>query len=188
MSEPSPIAARPDDARPPASSPAASSSVERLSYRRADIFGDYARGGGGAVLSGAPLLAFDPHWIIALVLAGAFGLFGLFLGKTWQRHRTRVLLDETGVAAVGPLGRRIDWDRLDGLVLKFYSTKRDRSQGWMILTLRGDGRKLALESSLDGFEGVVERAADAARRNGVQLSDATVGNLAALGIVDEGRD
>ena len=53
----------------------------------------------------------------------------------------------------------------------------------MHLTLEGRGRrKMRLESTLDHFDAIVDRAADAARRNGVALGDATVGNLVAMGI------
>lgn len=165
--------------------PAADGAPTHLAHRRADLVGDYARGGGGALLTGAPLVAFEPHWLVAVLLVGSFGLFGAFVGKTWLKQRTRIVLDGRGVAAEGPFGRRLDWDRLDRLALKFYSTKRDRSQGWMTLTLGAGGRKLAVESSLEGFETLVAAAAAAAYRNGVPLSDGTVGNLAALGILPD---
>ena len=50
----------------------------------------------------------------------------------------------------------------------------------MALTLRAGHRRLSLDSTLPEFEQVAVRAIGAARRNGVELDDITVGNLAAL--------
>ena len=61
----------------------------------------------------------------------------------------------------------IEWDRLDRLKLSYFSTKRDRSDGWMQLTVgSAGGRTVKIDSSLDGFHDVVERAARAAAEDG----------------------
>ena len=52
----------------------------------------------------------------------------------------------------------------------------------MQLTLRGGGQTMRLESPLIGFADIADRAADAARANGLHLNDATMNNLVALGI------
>src|SRR3546814_3256632 len=63
-------------------------------------------------------------------------------------------------------------------------TRRDRTQGWMHMTLKGGGRTLTLESTISGFDDIAEQASEAARGNGLKLRDATQENLVALGIVD----
>ena len=72
------------------------------------------------------------------------------------------------------------WSDLDGLRLRYYAPRRKKATGWMALTLRAGPRRLSLDSTLPEFEQVAVRAIGAARRNGVELDDITVGNLAAL--------
>ena len=77
----------------------------------------------------------------------------------------------------------MEWNRVDRLKLSYFSTKRDRTDGWMQLTVGSvGGRTVKLDSSLDGFHDVVERAAHAAETAGLPLSDATRANLKAMGI------
>ena len=52
----------------------------------------------------------------------------------------------------------------------------------MQLVLRGGGKRHTLDSRLDGFAAVVERAARAAAARHLELNVATTANLAALGI------
>jgi|HigsolmetaAR203D_1030402.scaffolds.fasta_scaffold00246_41 hypothetical protein len=145
---------------------------------------DYARGIAGLVLTGAPLAALDPHWAVSLLLAGACATFGVFVLRTAQRHLTVFEVGDQGIVARGPLGGAIAWPELSDLTLRYYSTRRDRGRGWMQMTLRGSGRKLTLESSLSGFDDIAERAAAAARRNGLTLRETTLSNLVALGIAE----
>jgi hypothetical protein len=59
----------------------------------------------------------------------------------------------------------------------------------MQLTLgSAGGRTLKIDSSLDGFHDVVERAADAAGRTGLTMSVATRANLRAMGIAVAGQE
>ncbi|HET8727089.1 MAG TPA: hypothetical protein VFO41_06220 [Alphaproteobacteria bacterium] len=143
---------------------------------------DYARGALGLVLTGAPLVALSPHWSVALALAAAALLFVVFLGRTAQRHLTVVEMGNRGIVASGPLGGAIAWPDLRDLRLHYFSTRRDRTKGWMHLTLKGGGRTLKLESTITGFDDIAERASDAARANGLALRETTVNNLIALGI------
>ena len=55
---------------------------------------------------------------------------------------------------------------------------------WMQLTLASQGDTLKIDSRLDGFVEIVERAAEAARDNDVPLSRITQANLRALEIED----
>ena len=73
--------------------------------------------------------------------------------------------------------------------LSYFSTKRDRTDGWMQLTVgSAGGRTVKIDSSLDGFHDVVERAARAAETTGLTLSEATRANLRAMGISVAGQE
>jgi hypothetical protein len=53
--------------------------------------------------------------------------------------------------------------------------------------LRARWRRLALDSRIAGFETICAAAAAAAERRGLTLGEATLGNLAALGIAADGQ-
>jgi hypothetical protein len=121
------------------------------------------------------------HWVLASLFGGAALLFGLFLATTVQKHLTVVEADEEGIVSRGPAGTSMSWSDLSRLKLNYYSTRRDRQDGWMTLVLKGRGRKISLESSLSDFDDVARRAHEAAEARGLELSPATLENLMMLG-------
>jgi len=160
-----------------------------LRYSQQTLLADYGRAGAGVLLCGAPLLLLDVNRWLAIVLLLGFLLFAAFLVRTALRHRTRYVLGPDTLCADGPMGTLVEWDRLDRLKLSYFSTKRDRTDGWMQLTVGSVGnRSIRLDSSLDGFHDVVERAARAAEAGGLQLGEATRANLKAMGITVAGQE
>ncbi len=159
-----------------------------LRYPRQTLWADYIRGTAGVVLCGAPLLALDVDRWLALFLAAGFVLFATFLVRTALRQRTRYILTADTLCADGPAGALIEWNRLDRMKLSYYSTKRDRSGGWMQLLVGSDGgASVKVDSSLDGFYDIVERAARAAETIGLELSPATRANLQSMGLSVAGQ-
>jgi hypothetical protein len=141
------------------------------------------------VLCGAPLLLLEVNRWLAAILFGGFLLFALFLVRTTLRHHTRYVLGPDTLCADGPAGTLVEWNRLDRMKLSYFSTKRDRTDGWMQLTVGSlGGRPVKIDSSLDGFHDIVERAAHAAEQTGLTLSDATRANLKAMGITVAGQE
>ena len=156
-------------------------------YAFSVLRGDYIRTGFGLVLAGGPLLTVAESGIAALILTILVGLFAGFDLRTALRHLSVFELDDRSLvrrgAGGGRLGRsRLDWNDLTAVKLSFYSTRRDRSQGWMYLRLRAGRIRLGVESTLDGFDDIVAQAARAARQRKLELSSSTVGNFQALGI------
>ena len=66
--------------------------------------------------------------------------------------------------------------------LRYYTTRRDKLDGWMLLKIRGKGGVVTLDSSLEGFDDIVRRALAAARANEIALEPGTLTNLPAMGI------
>lgn len=160
-----------------------------LRYPRQTLWADYARAAAGVLLCGAPVLLLDVNRWMALILLAGFLLFALFLARTALRHHTRYLLGPDTLCADGPVGTVVEWARLDRMKLSYFSTKRDRSDGWMQLSIgSAGGRMVKVDSSLEGFHDVVERAARAAEVADVMLSDATRANLRAMGITVAGQN
>ena len=160
-----------------------------LRYPRETLWADYLRAAAGVVLCGAPLLLLEVNPWLAAILAAGFVLFTVFLARTALRHRTRYVLGPDTLCADGPAGTLVEWGRLDRLKLSYFSTKRDRSDGWMQLSVgSAGGRMVKVDSSLDGFHDIVERAARAAEAGGIDLSEATRANLRSMGISVAGQE
>lgn len=153
-------------------------------YDQSALNGDYARGGFGLALTLLPLILIDVHPIVFWCLAAAALLFAAFLARTYQRQQSIVAVDDDAIAIEAPFAnRRIAWSDVSVLNLRYFSTRRDRKGGWMHLTLKGaDGTAMKIESNLIGFDGVVDRAADAAFARRLPLTDATMENLVSLGV------
>ena len=160
-----------------------------LRYPRQTLWADYLRAAAGVLLCGAPLLLLDVNRWLAYFLVAGFLLFALFLGRTALRHQTRYILGPDTLCADGPAGTLVEWSRLDRMKLSYFSTKRDRTAWWMQLSIGSTGgRMVRVDSSLDGFHDIVERAARAAETGGVSLSEATRVNLRSMGISVAGQE
>jgi hypothetical protein len=151
------------------------------------LAGDYGRAAVGFSLVALPLVGLELASWVAFVLAALALVFGAFAFRTATRHVSSIQLDEHGIAAAGWLPVRVDWANLDAVKLGFYSTKRDGTNGWLQLAIRGGGRRLTIDSRIEDFETILRAAADAARRRGIAVSPATAANFAAFGIELEAR-
>ena len=150
-------------------------------YSGKSLLGDYMRGGIGLVISSGLLVAAEMLTVFQCIVFALALLFAGFVLRTWQRQMTVYVVSDQGLRARGPLGRDIKWSDLTDLRLRYFATRRDRKSGWFQLTLRSRQGKMSLDSELDGFETVLGHAADAVRRNGLSLSEATTENLASSG-------
>jgi len=95
---------------------------------------------------------------------------------------TIIKTDDEGIIANGPLGRRIAWRDINKVALKFYSTRRDKNEGWMQLTLFSKAEKMTLESSLNGFNDIANNVVQAGFRNNAEMDETTMENIASMGI------
>ena len=143
---------------------------------------DYARGLGGIALTAGPFFALASSGPLAWILAACMLLFLVYFVRAVVRHLTRIELSEAGIAALGPFGRAIPWDELRSMKLNYYTTRSDRSGGWMQLDLGTGQRSLSVDSRLEGFAEIAGVAAQQARRRGCRLDETTLVNLKALGV------
>lgn len=152
-------------------------------YRTAAIRADYIRAGAGLALTAGPLAAAPMGTGAAVVLGACALLFTGFGGRTWLRQSSCIRVDESAIARVGPFGTILSWDELSGFVLRYYATRRDRSGGWMQLTLKSGNATMRIDSTIEGFRDIAAAALRAAQARGVALSPSTVDNLRALGVI-----
>lgn len=156
-------------------------------YQQRALYGDFARAGIGFAISfgAVAVTGFSGFtaWLFG-VCAAIFLLFGL---RTVLRAITNYELTDTGLTrfyatGFGRTERALAWQGLKKLRLRFFPAKRDRSHGWMEMTLAGEGARMRLDSTLGDFDAIVRAAVGAAERRRLDLSESTLSNLAALGI------
>ena len=154
--------------------------IHRYSLRA--VTADYLRALAGMALTFGPLVVFKVGSVMVYILAGVGALFLLFGFRTALRHLTHVEVSAGEIRIAGPLGRAIRWRDLDDMSLRYYTTRRDKTEGWMLLKIKGGGSMVSCDSSLDGFDDIVACARDAAQANGIALETGTVSNLKAMGL------
>jgi hypothetical protein len=163
--------------------------TRRYRYARGVLAADYARGAAGLAVTAGPLVLLQPAPAVGWALGMGAALFLVYCTRSVVRQFTRIELDEAGLAARGPLGNAIRWEDLRSVRLKYYTTQRGRSGGWMQLVLRGAHRSIRVESGIDGFAEIAHAAALELTRRGGSVDELTRTHLTALGIrVESGAD
>lgn len=142
---------------------------------------DYGRAGGGLALTALPLLLSDMVTAVAYVLAVLAVLFAVYGLRTALRQVSRLELDEAGLRLVGPQTKAIAWSEVEAVDLRYFSTRRDRRNGWMQLYIRGPSTTIRLESSLNGFPEVARRCFEVAGERRIPLGPGALTNLQSLG-------
>jgi hypothetical protein len=150
-------------------------------YPKKVLTGDYIRGGIGFVACGSLLVAVQDFGILHYFLMAGAALFGGFAFRTWRRHQTTYELSEEGIWANGPLGSALRWSEIADIRLKYFSTRRDRKEGWFQLTIKGGPGKISLDSDLEGFDAFLQACVPVIRDNQLELSEPTTKNFAAAG-------
>jgi len=151
-------------------------------YPTSAMYGDYLRAAAGFVPTAAILTTMPVGVVAATVLSGFGAIFAVFGVRTLVRHGTRFDLTESALRASGLRRTSIAWAELDRMTLAYYSTRRDRRDGWMQLELRSGRKKVRLDSRIEGFAELVGKSASAAKSRGLTLNAATLSNLATLGV------
>ena len=159
-----------------------------MKYSWRALSGAYAGSAFGLSFSLGLLAFVQPAATVAWFLAAAAALFLVYFDRTVCRQLTRIELDETGIRARGPFGAAIRWEDLRSLRLDYYSTRRDREEGWMQLRLRDAVRTIRVDSEVDGFAEIARVAAAEALRRGADIDQGTRGNLRLLGDAPDPAD
>ena len=160
--------------------------MTRFRYPLRTLLLDDAKAVAGLAISVGPLFLDDllRFWLYIFLLLT--GLFLVFTIQTVTRHTRRLELSEAGIQMRGFRARGFNWEELEGVQLRYYSTRRDHERGWMSLKLSGGGSSVVVDSSISGFEHIAQRVAAAAQRSEVELSPGTWENFGAIGIEKTG--
>ena len=114
-------------------------------YPTSAMLGDYLRSAAGVVPATAILVTLPLGSITTTVLGGFAALFAGFGIRTIIRHGTRFEMTGSALRTSGLRRASIVWGELDRMKLAYYSTRRDRRDGWMQLELRS-GRSMIIPS------------------------------------------
>ena len=163
--------------------------ARELRYSREALRRDYLRAAAGIAMSVVLLLLVTAGSIASYLFFGFLALFAAFGAHTFLKQSTTILIDETGVTRrVGGLPgclvreRRVSWEAMDRLVLRYFGRRRDRGRGGVVeLSVGSGGERFTVDQALEGFDGLVQRARYAAKARGLELDSATEANLSALG-------
>ncbi len=161
--------------------------MDEYAYTRADLGRDYIRAFAGLAICVAPFIWLEPalYFIVVLLVMGS--VFAILLWQTMARQFTRVLIDEQGITMIAFRRRTIAWHLLSQIQLSYFTTWKNVT-GFMELKLKGPGVSMKIGSSLIGFRNVTKRASEAASRNRLSFTGATIDNLKHLNIADPRYD
>lgn len=149
-------------------------------YQARALVQDYVRGGVGTVLS-AGLLSLSPSLWLMVIFGGLTGLFVVFTLRTALRQRSRLEVDDDGIALLPSRAGRLRWGNIDGVRLRYFSTRRSRDKGWMTMRIAEGRRRIEVDSSLEGFDEVVAQVANVVHARGLPIDASTRANLLASG-------
>src|SRR4030095_5303069 len=150
-------------------------SIHRYSLH--NLLPDYLRGGAGLIIgAGGWLLAAGVVHII-VIFGGVTVLFLLFTMRTVARQYTRIEMTDDAIISDGARRLTLHWSDLDHVKLRYYSTRRNRSGGWMTLKLTSGRAAISLDSNIDGFDAIAARTARTLIENRATADDVTLAHL-----------
>ena len=152
------------------------------------LYSDFAQGAIGLACTLCPILLLQPTGLVIGALGASAALFLVYFARTVFSYLSCIELGDNGVRASSPDGAAIRWEDLRSVRLSYYTTRSDRSGGWMQLDLHGSRRRIGVDSRLAGFAEFTRAVVDEAQRRGVEFDQATRANLAALGIAPPPSD
>lgn len=165
--------------------------MKTLRYPPRVLLGDYLRSAAGLFVGLGVLLSVPPGPVVLTLFGAVALLFAVFGLRTLHRQFLRVAVTEAEIACRGARVQVLTWSELESVRLRYFGSRRNKwrpaGSGFMQLTLKGAGTSMTFESSIEGFDWLAGRAAQALRAQGRELDTTSASNLIELG-VDPGAD
>lgn len=160
--------------------------MRQFRYPPRAVYGDYLRTAAGLFVGLGVLLAVPPSPAVVVIFGSIAALFGVFGLRTAHRHQLRVAVTDDEIACRGLTTKVLPWRDIETVKLRYFGSRRSKwrpaGSGFMQLTLKGPKTAMTFESSIEGFDWLAGRAAEALRARGLDLDPATATNLIELGI------
>jgi hypothetical protein len=151
-------------------------------YPLGRLYSDYSRAGLGLLLTIPALVMLEPGAVFTFIMLLVVGLCLYSLFRTWEVQQTVVMLEEQTLTVKGMNTIMLEWPQVTSVNLAFFSSRSDKSDGLMRLTLEAGDRKVKIDSRIHDFISIVRRAARAIGENSLRIDGITRANLQALGI------
>lgn len=151
-------------------------------YPARAMFRDYGRAVIGLTTFGVPALFVELSSVMFSLLGGLALLFAAYGIRTTIRHLSRVEVDEASIRIAGTVHRSVTWDAIRDVRIRYFSTWRDRSAGWMQLVIKGGGTTIRVDQTLDGFTTLAETVCRRALAHGARLDGVTRHNAEGIGL------
>ena len=154
------------------------SEVQTMGYPSKLMAPDLAKSVVGLLICGVIALIPEMLEIIQWTAAGLALLFVFYFARTILRFQSKIYVSEYGIRLSSLRGgTAFAWPELSKFRLRYFSTKRDGNKGWFELTLQAGEAKIVAESTLDGFDDLLEISRDWAKDNQILVDDVTRTNL-----------
>ncbi len=152
--------------------------VQIMGYPPRLMAPDMAKSVAGLLICGVIALIPEMLPIIQWTAAGLALLFVIYFVRTLLRFQSKIYVSEYGIRISNLRGgTAFAWSELSKFRLRYFSTRRDGKKGWFELTLQAGEAKIVTESTLDGFDDLLEIARDWAKDNQLLVDDITRTNL-----------
>tara|TARA_B100001142_G_C14081936_1_gene557751 strand:+ start:278 stop:799 length:522 start_codon:yes stop_codon:yes gene_type:complete len=160
------------------------SEITYFKYPLQSILIEYGASIIGIIITLLPLFLTTPLVIVSAVLCFLGALFFAYGIRAIFRHYTLVEISDTSIQVKGFRNTNIKWESLEQLKLSYFSTRRNQEAGWMQLRLKANNVTIRFDSSLEGFETILLKAAYNAQKYSAYLNTNTIQNLNALGLLE----
>lgn len=152
--------------------------VQMLAYPTKAMAPDLAKSIVGLLICGVIALIPEMLAIIQWTAAGLALLFVFYFVRTLLRFQSKIYISEYGIRLSSIRGgTAFAWSELSKFRLRYFSTKRDGNKGWFELTLQAGESRIVAESSLVGFDELLDISRDWAKDNQILVDDVTRTNL-----------
>ncbi len=122
------------------------------------------------------------NYILYIVIVCLF-LLSIFFIYTLIKNLTKIILTDEGILKKNPFQNIFfKWDDISEIKLKYYSTRRDKEKGWMILYLLKQRKKMTIHSSISDFNVILEKIGSKTDSNKYLFNYNTQNNFKAMGI------
>ena len=153
-----------------------------LAYPPKALGWESLKGAAGAAICFGVVGFLCPSPFLGWPIGGLGLLFGAYAMQQFRRRALRYRLDDQGLTELrGDARTAIRWQDLAEFHLKFYPQSKKDAVGTLVLILRdGSRRRFKIDSTLEQFPTLLDKAAAAARSRDLTFPPTTEANLAHL--------
>ncbi|PPR79390.1 MAG: hypothetical protein CFH01_00447 [Alphaproteobacteria bacterium MarineAlpha2_Bin1] len=110
-------------------------------------------------------------------------LFSLYFTLLILKNFSKIIITNEEIIKSNPVIKTIiNWKDITEIKLNYYSTRRDKEKGWMVLLLLNNQKKIVIHSSISSFDKILQEIAKKTSSNNYLFNYYTEKNFKAMGI------